>query len=411
MTEEITKTPVVLEPSEHHPEGPSNFPMWDECPCYDGEKDPDDADIEALAKDEASAKGRGTAQHKALAKAITGIANAFEGLDEREEAEVRWVAEETVSGAALVGYQASEIRVEQRVTMFNPDFSVLFFGTADIDYGPYIDDAKFGEVRNYFPQMCGYALAKMDRDGFDRVYVRIRYGRWRKTVYHIIDRDVAERVVYSILSKRKSPDRQPKACQYCNWCRHIATCSAVNANVNVLLTKRADWGMKLPTMSTTEAGPDPVTIGAMKWLWKTYIESWGSAVDYQASIMADCGNVPLGFRKQNEKGRLEMNEKAFDALLAGGLPLSALKEASSFSMKALSKAYVAALGGSEASAAKKIEDVLVMAGAAKRGDAGFKLIRNKDAEDEIRAALARPVDLPLPEPKQVTDLIDQQGTT
>ena len=396
----MSEQTITHAPTDHHPLGPSNFPMWSECPCYEGNHNDDDSDEEST-----DAKGRGTAKHLALAKALTGDPDAFAGLSEDEEREVRWVAETVVESARYAGYTPNEFVVERRLTLYNPDFSVLYFGTADIGYGPFLEDAKFGEERNYFAQMCGYALPKMERDNITTVQARIRYGRLHKTVYHVIERRVAEAVVYRILAARNDPQRKPKACQYCGWCKHMATCSETNAKVNILLDKRPDWGFRIPTMQVSQAGADPVIVGAMRFIWKSYIEKWGEALDTAAAFMADNGNVPLGFTKRDERGRLEFNEKTFDALIAMGLPEEAVKSAANFSLTSLGKAYASAFGVSEGTGAKRVEAALVAANAAARGPSTFKLIMNKDAESEIRSVLARDAEvLPLPEPKEVTNL-------
>lgn len=392
-------TPAIA-PQSHHELGPSQWPAWSLCPCYDGEQDIEDADVEALLphdqrpkKEDKTAKGRGTLQHEALAKALRGIPNAFEGLTGAEEEQVRWVAESVVESAAAVGYTSDELHVEQRLTMFEGDsFKVLYFGTADVEYGPFIDDAKMGDPRNYFAQVCGYALAKMERDGLDRIHARLRYGRWKKVVTHVIDRETAELVAYSILRRRADPNRQPVLCEFCGWCKHRATCSATTGVVSTVLSKRADWAIRLPTMSVREAGVDPVTIGAMKFIWKAWVAEWGAGVDYAAQAMAAGGIIPLGFKRQDEKGRLEIDDGAgaHRALRAAGISEENLFAAFSYSLTSLTVAYQAQFGGSEKAAKAKLEEILVAAGVARRGEPGFKLIRKPDGEDDIRAAMARP---------------------
>jgi hypothetical protein len=418
MPDEIK--PPTNAPTDHHEDGPSNHPAWALCACYDGEKDIEDADADALAiettaKADTSPKGRGTAQHLALAKVIRGQPGAFSDLSEVEENQVRWVAESTIEAAANAGYSPSEIHVEERMTMFKGDsFEVLYFGTVDIHYGPFLFDAKFGDVRNYFAQLCAYALPKMEAEGRERIFARLQYGRWKKVVSHVIDRETAERVVYSILAKRHNPHRQPTPCDYCSWCLHRSTCSAINVTVDTLLGKRPDWALRLPSLHVSDAANDPALIGAMYWLWKTRIEPWGSGLEYSARLMAEYGTTPLGFTKRPEKGRLGINDptKAFQALQEAGISQEHILSAASYSIKSLAAAYVLQFGGSEATAAKKIEAILTASGAAQRGDSVCKLIRNSDAEDDIRATLARPVSgLPLQLADHVTNPQSEQAQT
>ncbi len=405
-------------PLAHHPKGPSNFPAWAHCPCFEGEKDIEDLDIESLLPEskqlDATAKNRGTAQHESLAKVILQHPDPFAGLDEVEEAQVRWTASEVIQGAAAVGYDVAEISVEQRLTLYDGGFGVIFFGTADIEYGPFIDDAKFGDIRDYFAQMAGYALAKMERDELRRVTARLRYGRARRTIEHNITKETAERVVYGILAKVDDPNKRPKPCEYCGWCKKAATCEAINVVVDSVLAKRDDWGIRLPSARLSEIGSDPVLIGALRWIWKAYVEPWGAKLEYHSNIMASMGNVPLGFKKQPERGRLEFTSSAavVDVLEKAGLPRESIIAAATFSMTALTEAYKAHFGGSKEKAAAALETLLVGAKVAARGDSTFKLIRQASAEDEIRAALARPATvLPLPEPKEAKNLKSEQGTT
>jgi len=393
-----------IAPSSHHPLSPSKFPAWALCPSFDAIETEEDGD----------AKSRGSAQHVGLAMSMTGQPDAFAGLSDDEEQEVRWVAEKAIEDAASMGYQPSEIRIEQRLTLFGGGFEELYFGTCDIEYGPVICDAKFGDPRNYFAQLCGYALAKMERDGLTTIFAKAYYGRWRKVVAHTIDKETAERVVYGILAKRQSPNRTPVICEFCSWCQHKATCSALTAPVDAVLAKRDDWAVRMPTMSATEAGADPVVLGAMRWLWKTWVEPWGKGVEYATNVMAECGNTPLGFKKQDEKGRLDIHDpaKVFAALTAAGVPREAIEAAAGFTMKDLAEAYQQATGCPKTAAPAKVEALLVASGAAARGPATFKLIRQPGAEDEIRAALARPVNvLSLPNAELRTNLTEQQGTT
>lgn len=383
-------TPTAPAPTAHHPLGPSKWPAWEECPCFESDQE--------LADEEGSDASRGQAMHAALAKCLRGDPLPFDGLDQAEEDQVRWMATTVVEFAASMGYAASEIRVEQRITMYKADsFEVLYFGTMDIEFGPFIIDAKTGDERNYFPQLVGYGLAKMERDDLPKVYLGCLYGRLKRFRRYVLDRWTAETIAYGILAKHANPRKTPRACSYCGMCKNKATCSAITPQVDAVCAGREDWAMRLPTMHVSQAGADPVTLGAMRWLWKAYIEPWGAGVEYATNSLAENGVTPLGFRKQDEKGRLDYHNPAgvFDAMLAAGIPLDALKAAVSFSMKPLAAAYAAQFGCSQATAAVKVEELLVKAGVARRGDASFKLIRKSDAEDEIRAALARPAQ-PLP---------------
>lgn len=400
-----------IEPTAHHPDGPSTFTARAICACFDGEHDPDDLDVAAYAaleedtdeeneddeeevkKEDVSPAARGQAQHKALAKYLVGEPDPFADLAEWEMKQVLWVAEEVIQHAAAMGYGRSEIQTEQRVTLLGPSWNVLYFGTLDIRYGPFICDAKFGDMRNYFPQLAGYGLAVMEADEVDRLFLRTIYGRWRKAQQYVLDRQTAEPVVYGILRRRHSKDKHPVLCEFCGWCKHKLTCSAVNGVVDAVLSKREDWAMRLPTAHVSLAHSNPVTLGAMRFLWKAYIEPWGKSVEYASATMADGGGTILGFDKRPEKGRVRMDSSLNVAkvLVASGLKIEDVLGAAKLTMSKLAQAYHARFGGTKAEAARVVEKALLDAGVIRRGDPTFKLIRSKTAEDDIRAALARPV--------------------
>lgn len=376
--------------------------MLAECIDFDSEEDIDDLDAEESAKiaedcpnpaQRGDAKSRGLAQHESLAKALTGQPNPFDGLSEREVQQVQWVAEDVVTRAAAYGYSSDEIRVEQRVSIMWPDFREATFGTLDIEYGPFIEDAKFGDMRNYFPQLAGYALGKMDRDEIDRVFARTTYGRWRKTQQYVIDRSTAESVVFSIIRRKMAPNRRPTLCQYCGWCAKRGECSAITGVVDTIASKRNDWSMRLPTAHASHAPNDPVVLGAMRYLWKAYIEPWGASVEFASNSLAEGGTIPLGFKRQNVKGRAEFEEGdvVAQALMKAGVEPARLFSAAKFGLKKLSLAYHAQFGGTKVGAERRVEEILTEAGVIKRGEAGFKLVRTPDADEEIKLALARPV--------------------
>jgi hypothetical protein len=410
----IRKKMNNIAPSNHHECGPSQWPAFGECSDFEGERDLEDLDVESLMEladrpkiVDKTTKGRGQACHGALAKALRGLPDAFEGLSESEATQVRWTAEEMISFAASVGYSPDEFIIEERVTMFRGDsFEVLYFGTTDVRFGPFVLDAKFGDERNYVPQLAGYCLPIMEDQGYTSMYAACFYGRLKRVRHYKLTRETVETIAYAILRRRLPENRRPTLCSYCGWCAKKATCSAVTGVVDTVLAKRADWAINLPTMRVSQAGVDPVTVGAMKWIWKAFLEDWGKGVDFTASTMAAGGIVPLGFKLQPEKGRLEVDDgpAALTALKAAGVGQEHLLACLSHSQTSLVKAYQAQFDCSEKTAKEKVEEILVAAGCARRGEASFKLIRKKDAEDEIRAACAKPALAAGQEPNGVANL-------
>jgi hypothetical protein len=382
--------------------------------CIDFESVPDE--IENLeAQDEEvpaddSAKGRGTVKHRAVAMLLTGDqatrAKALDGLNDKERDEVQWVVATVLQIVESNGYTAADLKVEQRVTMLKPDsFDPLYFGTGDAECGPLDFDYKFGEERNYFAQLVGYALPKMEQRGETRRYGYIVYGRLKRVVRYVLERRTVETIAYALLSRRLSSNRRPTACQYCSWCRKIGTCEATSKTAVQLVDRREDWALKLPSPHVSQLH-DPAWVGAARFIWKMYLEPWGAAVEWASSSMAANGTTPAGFRIQHQKGSTTVSDvqKAFLALKET-VGETVLWNTLKLSIGPLAKAYAAEAGISEDKASAIIKRTLLDAGAAGTGEPITKLMREKNAEELIRAALVKPF-VPAAEiPNQVTDRI------
>lgn len=387
----------LIAPQSHHPEGPSNWPAWAECPDFESVKDIDDADAEALEAeagvDEKDAKVIGTKLHAALAKALTRQQNPFDGLTEKQEEQVRWAADTAIAICAEHGYSADEILVEQRVALIGPDFKEIYFGTGDILCGPLVFDFKSGDERNYTAQLIGYALPRMETLECDRIYAFALYGRWKRVRRFVITRDTAETVAYGILNKRRNPNRVPTVCSYCGWCSKKATCSALTGIYSAIEAKRNDWIVKLPHASVRQAAGDPVTAGALYFIWKAYLEPWGQGVTYLVKGMASNGIKPLGVSVRPEQGRTEFTSG--DAVLLAMFnhidDAPTIASAAKFSMTSLVKLWQEQYGGTEKAAIEKVTEILTKAGVMTRSEPTSKLIREKNAGETIAAALARNV--------------------
>lgn len=393
-------------PTAHHEFGPSVWPAASECIAFEPmpDDDPDELDVDAEDTEidlmDGSAKARGRVKHRACAMLLAGNQEqrqaALNDLTERERNAVQWAVTRTLQIVEEHGYSPSNLRVEQRVTMFKPDgsFEPLYFGTFDAEAGPLDFDWKFGQARNYFPQLVGYALPKLEQRGDARRLGFVVYGALRRVEGYVLDRQTVDTVAYALLARRAAPVRKPTPCQYCGWCRLRATCPALVAEPVQLVARREDWSMKLPSPHVSQLH-DPAWIGAARFVWKRYLEPWGNAIEFTSSAMAHNGIVAAGFKKRPERGRTTVSDtrKAFAALreLVGEDVLWAAMDTS---ITALARAYKAAAGISEEKAKALIIAELARAGALSVGDPTFKLFAEPNAEELIRAALAASVTLP-----------------
>lgn len=381
--------------------------MWSQCIRFDSPSEAvEDLELAELAAEEgdSSPKARGTAMHKALASlfgAEPDVSRALlDALSESEREQVQWCAEQIVEIAAGHGWARESIQVEQRVTVYKGEsFEVLYFGTLDAETkgGPLIFDAKFGLERQYFPQHVGYALAKMERDSLNRVLAFTLYGRRRRVQSYVINRETAELVAYGLLRRRHAGNGRPTPCEFCSWCSHKHECSALAAPGLELVEAREDWPMKLPQAHISRIGSDPRVMGLALYLWRTFMKNWGEGAEFYAKAMAERGIVPLGFKKQARKGSATITSvtAALRQLEAAGVPREALDGAIKTSMGALAKAYGEAFGLGESAARGKVKNLLLDAGLVAEGEPTFALVKEKDAEAVLRAAL------PQPEPKMV----------
>lgn len=383
-----------LAPTAHHPLGPSTWPARSECARFTPKPDVDLEDVDGDDEEpDMSARGRGQVMHKAVAMLLTGDLptrqRALDGLSDRERDQVQWVVSKAYEITESHGYSMSEARVEQRVTMLKPDgsFEPLYFGTGDFEVGPIDADWKFAQPRNYFMQLVGYALAKMEARGEKRRYAYVVNGRLRKVDKYVLDIETVRTVGYGFLSRVSSPHTRPTACSYCGFCANAAACPALGSESVALVERREDWSLKLPSPHVSQLR-DPVWLGAARYVARTYLEPWISAVDFACQALPN-GVTPTGYFRRGEKGRTNIvdTKKAFAALeeLVGE---DVLWEQLGFSITALAKALHEKNGISEEKARALIEKRLAEAGCLEFGEPGSKLIKERGAEDTIRAALS-----------------------
>ena len=365
--------------------------------CIDFESPPiDPEDLEVEDEEQAaddSPKARGTAKHTAVATILKGTQEerqkALAGLTDREREDVQWVVRKVIEIVEANGYSTADLRVEQRVTMLKPDsFEVEYFGTYDGEVGPIDLDWKFGEERNYFTQLVGYARPKLELSGEPRRFGYLIYGRLRRVTRHVLERKTVQMIADSLLARRQSPDRKPTICQYCGWCAKKATCSALTATSLALVERRDDWTLKLPSPHVSQLG-DPVWMGAARYVWLRYLKSWGEGIGFASSNMAAAGIAPTGFSIRTEKGRTGISDTraAFEAL-QDVVPVDILWRATHITLGALTDGYAEYAGTSKDKAREIILGKLAKANLLEVGDPVVKLVAVKNAEALIRAAIA-----------------------
>lgn len=357
---------------KHHPNSPSKFPAWNECACYDGEIVDADEDNDANA---------GTRQHEAHAKIIAGVHDWQAGLSSREQSNAEWVAETITETARSRGYGPHEIKCEQMLTYVDDDFNTVYFGTCDAVYGPAIDDAKYGLMRDYFPQFCAYSLAKMQADGSKRVLFDVVYGMLRKVKNYVIDFETAKMVVDSVLAKRNDPDRKPTPCQWCSMCANKANCSAFLGR-GLAVIPAAQQNLPIENLASL---PEALRLGVMRYVLSTYIEPWGD-------ILKKATVEPVGYHKSQRIGRAYISDtvKAVSVLKESGVSDDYINQALSISMTAIVDAFRKQYPSAEEKEAKQeIESRLAKAGCVARGESYTVYTKTKDTELTLRNELTK----------------------
>jgi len=298
---------------EHHEYPPSSYPYYQHCACYQGEP------IPSMEEEPNHPANIGTRVHAAIAAALGGPEyDCPVPLSEDEQ-------EMTAYGVGFVqAYTGSndlaKPEVEQRVNVVI-DFDEIVFGTVDVMYPPNgegccsVIDHKTNRERAgslYYPQLCVYALAAMQKYGCDRCecvlsYVRIQNGVDQgEDVWHI-DRATAEAVVRGIHNDVISESMQPTPHEdACTYCAHKLTCEAVSGMALTVAKEYAaekdllaDLADKLECYHPSKI-QEPETMGVAKRV-RDVLSKWCDSVDHHAKVMAMRGETIPGYSLSNPR--------------------------------------------------------------------------------------------------------------
>lgn len=190
---------------------PSMLPKLAECALF------------TSAPGASPAAERGTLLDRALRELFLDDPTTFDTLDAEDKAAVEWgVAElRTLSG----GYHV-ETR-EEYLGMEVPGLSKP--GTADAVCvrAKWVADIKTGQVRNYRQQLAAYALACMHEHFAESWTAHVVYIDQRVRRTYDFTRDQAEATVSNVIAEASSHLSRPTPCEYCSWCAHRESCSAL----------------------------------------------------------------------------------------------------------------------------------------------------------------------------------------
>lgn len=330
---------------------PSSFPMLSECPCYESSPIPSDA---AMA---------GQDQHELL-DAILGMAaqSKVDALmakcgDDGTEA-VMWAAEAIIDLMEKRGVKPSEAEREHLVAICDENLYQITRGRIDVGFGRVIVDYKSGEFGEYRPQMDAYAAGWAQTYNLDEVEVVEVYGRYRRVKSRMVSRGDAEDTVYRIRAEYENPNKKPKACRYCGWCKFNLECPALLVPATLVhdglpekYTKDPDAVAELLKTEVSEATPEQLSL--MKRLAEV-IAPWVKAVDERVKAeLASGADIP-GFLQKRQKGNRFVADIA-EAYEHAGLPLPTFLGCCSASMAKLERAIAEADGMKKSEAGAELE--------------------------------------------------------
>lgn len=329
---------------------PSSFPMLSECPCYESSPIPSDA---ATA---------GQDQHELfytlLGEAGPETASLKEKVGEDGVTAVEWAVGWVRDLLAERAVKLAGVKREHFVAICDDAMEQITRGRIDLGFGKTIIDYKSGEIGNYSPQMDAYAAGWAQAHNLDEVEVVELYGRYRRAKTRMVSRSDAEDTVFRVRAEVENPNKKPKACRYCGWCKFNLECPALLVPATLLhdglpekYTKDPDAIAELLKTEVSEATPEQLSL--MKRL-EEVISPWCKAVsDRVKAELASGADIP-GFMQKRQKGNRFVADIA-EAYEHAGLPLPTFLGCCSASMAKLERAIAEADGMKKSEAGAELE--------------------------------------------------------
>jgi hypothetical protein len=325
--------------------------MYLECACYESSPFPSDA---ATA---------GSDQHELL-DAILGMAAQSKvdaliakcGDDGTEQA--MWAAEAIIDLMEKKGVKPSEAEREHLVAICDQNLDQITRGRIDVGFKNVIVDYKSGEFGEYTAQMNAYAAGWAQTYNLKEVEVVEVYGRYRRVKSRTVSREDAEDTVFRVRAEVENPNKKPKACRYCGWCKFNLECPALLVPATLVhdglpekYTKDPDAVAELLKTDVADATPEQLSL--MNRL-ADVIGPWVKAVGERVKAeLASGADIP-GYMQKRQKGNRFVTDPA-EAYEHAGLELPAFLRCCSASMAKLEKAIAEAEGIKKSEAGQELE--------------------------------------------------------
>lgn len=311
---------------------PSSLPALKQCPRF-------------ISKPEGSDYATaGTERHATLAAAIQADWVLPEGLDEETRSGLQWAIDYIKANAPMSDHP---IVSERRRDFTTPGFETIS-GTPDIVCGNVIFDLKW-RWADYEAQMAAYACMLFE-SGWDRVEVHVLYAQPQSVKVYRWTAEEAMAIVCQVVDS-VTPDAEPQACEFCDWCEKQLTCPAVTKHINRVIEGRPDFN--LDTWHSSEIS-DPVEMGKALKIARI-VSDWAESVEHHAKEMAvKQGKIPIGFKLQSRRGNRFISNLQ-EAFSRSTLPQEKFFEACEVKLSKLIKTYAAAYSLKQDPAERELE--------------------------------------------------------
>lgn len=198
--------------SEHHIEGPSKYPAWQSCMCWDGDK-----------KNRTEAD-EGSRLHNEIDQDLRGFAEA-------EDYRSRWACEQiraVADGCAIILSEYKLVGTREAVKGIFGTVDAMFFkdGTLHI-----FDFKSFSDGTNdYSMQLKGYASLTLGSSTIARTPVKLHILHAGIMKEEVIESTAGQcyQEVEALLDTKRSKEHTPNACAWCKFCSKVATCQETN---------------------------------------------------------------------------------------------------------------------------------------------------------------------------------------
>jgi CRISPR/Cas system-associated exonuclease Cas4 (RecB family) len=294
-------------PRSHHPNlSPSALPAIMQCACFTGRGETDDD------------ANKGNQLHDATMD-ITIEKVPAAGLEKSEIEACTWAATETLAIFSQYA-DGEEVRMEEQLHVYNGAGKEISSGYADFNGGAVVVDLKSGldyrpDLHYHKPQLCDYALARMQALNIDRVLCVEVYILLMKKREYCVSKAECEAVIAAAIARRNNPDKYPLVNDFCKWCGRLIWCPAINALAwrTVELYARANGNEKL--FAAPESIDCPETMAQALTIAKKVLTPLIKRIEDAALKLSETKEIPYYVRtNSNPREKIVDVRAAFNRL-------------------------------------------------------------------------------------------------